>query len=166
MSYQTERASDPARTEVYAPGGTCVATFTDGCRTVTLAGPERRLAEVSALDPVERSVSHALWVRLLPAPFDGAVDEAWLETARAANHAGEPDVLATALEYRSDQPLDASYGPVGADGGRSEGADFHDYLGLGGPSPMAPARRIPSSTAASTAPASPGWCSDTAAVRR
>src|SRR4051794_33095817 len=39
--YTLTRQSDPARTVVTDAGGAWVATFTDGARTVALAGPSR-----------------------------------------------------------------------------------------------------------------------------
>ncbi len=77
-------------------------------------------------------------MRLLPAPFAGTVDWAWL-SARLTDTS--PDVLAVALQYIVGAPVqlddtgvqfagDASYGPLQADGTRAEGSDFNDYLGV------------------------------------
>lgn len=83
------------------------------------------------------TVIHDKWVRIAPTPFDGAVDETWL-SAQLANT--EPDVLATAMQYIHGAPAvtdgelviagDADYGPLLPSGGRSEGGDFNDYLGI------------------------------------
>ena len=115
-------------------GGRLIATFTDGARTVTLAGPTRTFDEDSASHPVTTGT----WVRLLDRPFAGRVDWAWLARARADT---SPDVLATGMQYVAGAPIrtdstglriagDASYGPLLADGTREEGSDFNDYLGV------------------------------------
>lgn len=128
------RAQAPARTLVTDAQGAWVATFTDGARTVTLAGPARTFSEATAT----YAVTSAVWVRPLPAPFAGTVDEAWLD-ARLADRS--PDILALATQYLADAPPlydaaglqlagDASYGPLLADGTRQEGSDFNDYLGV------------------------------------
>ncbi len=127
------RLSSPGRS-VVSDGSAWVATFTDGSRTVSLAGPGRTFAEASTPDRVVTQT----WVRLLPAAFRGTVDTAWLARARADRSA---DVLATAFQYVSGAPSlrdafgvqvagDASYGPLLADGSRQEGSDFSDYLGV------------------------------------
>jgi hypothetical protein len=128
------RAKSPARTVVSDGSGAWVATFTDGSRTVPLAGPTRSLTEPDVLARVDSST----WVRLLPVPFAGTVDRAWLDAARRDR---SPDVLATALEYVAGAPTvmgadglvrssDASYGPLRADGSREEGSDWNDYQGV------------------------------------
>jgi len=128
------RMANPARTQVTASDGRWLATLTDGAQTVTLAGPERRLDEPSAADPVITSV----WVRALDRPFDGHVDETWLADAMSTT---QPDVLALAMGYLTDAPDeydasgrriagDADYGPLQADGTRQEGSDFNDFLGM------------------------------------
>lgn len=127
-------AVQPARTLAFDADGEWVATFTEGARTVTLAGPCRTFSDPTAASPVTTQV----WVRLLEEPFAGEVDEAWLE-ARLADSA--PDLLAIAVQYLAGAPPlyddeglqvagDASYGPLQADGTRQEGADFNDYLGI------------------------------------
>jgi hypothetical protein len=126
------RLNKPPRTVVTDPQGAWVATFTDGARTVTVAGPERTFAE-----PMATSVISTTWVRILPAPFAGAVDEAWLN-ARLVD--STPDVLALAMQYLVGAPDildetglriagDADYGPL-VNGERQEGSDFNDYLGV------------------------------------
>lgn len=132
LSYK--RLANPSRTNVY-DSGKWVATFTDGSRTVTVAGPRRTFAEPTAADVV-RSTE---WVRLHDEPFDGRVDTAWLKSARQDT---SPDVLATAMQYIAGAPQrlspdglviagDAAYGPLQSDGTRQEGSDFNDYLGVG-----------------------------------
>lgn len=135
-----EERGDPARV-VVSERGERVATFTLGCYTVTLAGPERTFEEKFRRNGVDIvvEVTHATWVRAAPGPVDGRVDVRWLRLALAANQAGTPDALAIAMQYVKGAPAveegdlqiagNASYGPLGPDG-RVEGSDFHDYLGL------------------------------------
>ena len=110
--------------------------LTDRARTVVLAGPERRFEEATAAHPV---LTRAV-VRLLPAPFTGAVDAALAARLDQAAHDGRPDLLALAMQYVAGAPPilengrqiagDADYGPPSDDGQRAEGADFNDYLGI------------------------------------
>ncbi len=127
-----ERASAPTRTLVKDSSGALVATFTDGSRSVELAGPARTFAEPSTTTAKVRTTS---WVRLLAEPSTGQVDTAWLS---AALDDRSPDLLATAMQYVSGAPTthssdgallssDASYGPL-VDGSRQEGSDWNDYL--------------------------------------
>lgn len=126
--------SEPPGTEVTDADGHWLATFTDNAYTVTLLGAERTFTEPSAKNPVISTV----WVRVLPAPFHGSVDEAWL--SHALNDRS-PDVLAISMQYITGAtPITgsnglqiagkASYGPVKADDTREEGGDFNDYLGI------------------------------------
>lgn len=128
-----KRLGDPPQSVVYS-NGTWVATFTDDARAVALAGPQRTFSEATS----DVAVVSATWVRLLPTPFDGRIDQAWLDSALKDS---SPDVLATAMEYvRGARQLvdatgmqiagDADYGPPGKDGTRAEGSDFNDYLGI------------------------------------
>jgi len=135
-----EEIGDPARV-VASEDGRRVATFTLGCYTVTLAGPERTFRETfrSHGEDVVVEVTHSTWVRVAPGPVDRVVDERWLRLALAANRDEAPDALALAMQYVKGAPAlqegdlqiagDASYGPLGPDG-RREGSDFSDYLGL------------------------------------
>jgi hypothetical protein len=127
--------ADPDRTEVTDSKNRWLATFTDGSYTVTLAGAPRTLSEPTAA----HSVTHSIWVRSLPAPFDGNVDTTWLTGALKSNQKAVPDVLAIAMQYIAGEPAvfeddlqiagDASYGPL-KNGKREEGSDFNDYLGI------------------------------------
>ena len=132
--YHTTRLSDPARTQVENASGHWLATFTDQAYTVTLNGTKRSFTEPSAKNPVITTV----WVRVLPAPFNGTVDAHWLSQALSDT---SPDVLAIAMQYISGAPPisngtglqiagKANYGPVKADDSREEGGDFNDYLGI------------------------------------
>lgn len=128
--YVVTRVSNPARSIVSTAKGTWVATFTDGSRTVSLAGPGRTFSEPD----VAATVRHATWVRLLPGASTGRVDLAWLDRARGDT---SPDLLAVAFQYvtgaaavvEGGAPLagDASYGPLQADGTRQEGSDWNDF---------------------------------------
>lgn len=128
-----ERLADPDRVVVQDDLGV-VATFTVGARTVALRGPQRVFAESTTT----ATVTTTTWVRLLPAPFTGTVDTAWLSDRLADR---SPDVLEYARQYTTGAPDrldsaglriagDASYGPLLADGTRQEGSDFNDFLGV------------------------------------
>jgi cell wall-associated NlpC family hydrolase len=131
-AFTTERLQGPARTVVHDGAGRLVATFTDGSRSVVVTGAARTLREPG----VSVTVASTSRVRLLPAPFDGTVDEVWLRVQLADT---SPDVLETALQYVAGAPTvrdesgalvssDASYGPL-VDGSRQEGSDWNDYVG-------------------------------------
>lgn len=131
--YQSQRFRYPPRTAVYDASGAWVATFTDDARTVRLKGPARTLRERTAI-----SIENTHWVRVLDEPFDGVVEIAWLDAARADRSS---DVVARSLQYiEGAAPItssvsglqiagDAHYGPL-VDGARQEGSDFNDYLGI------------------------------------
>ena len=127
--------SNPSRVQVLDGGTQPVATFTVGARTVAVRGPSRTFAEPGS---TTATVTSTTWVRLLPAPFSGTVDQEWLRLALEDRSA---DVLATATQYATGAPTvtaadgsvlssDASYGPLQPDGTRAEGSDFNDYLGV------------------------------------
>lgn len=134
------RLSDPERTAVHDADGAWVATFTLHARTVRLRGPSRTFADPDTT----ATVTTRDWVRLLAAPWDGTVDEAWLRAALADRSA---DILAVAAEYVTGAARDASYGPL-VDGLRAEGSDWNDYLGM--------AWRYPTGTLVEADPASLG----------
>jgi hypothetical protein len=128
------RLTDPDRTVVTNGTGHWLATFTDKAYTVTLLGAERTFSNLNAKHPVTINV----WVRVLPAPFGGKVDESWLSQALQDK---SPDVLAVAMQYVTGAPPvtdntglqiagQATYGPIKADDTREEGGDFNDYLGI------------------------------------
>ena len=133
-TYRVERLTGPARSVVYDDSGRLVATFTDGARTAVLDGAARTFAEPST---TSASVTTRARVRLLSAPFDGQVDDAWLTAALADT---SPDLLDLGMQYATGAPVlddgaggrlasDASYGPL-VDGVRQEGSDWNDYLGI------------------------------------
>ncbi|UMP06826.1 hypothetical protein [Amycolatopsis sp. EV170708-02-1] len=102
--YRFERLSRPARTVVRNDAGAVVATFTDGARTVVLAGSARDFLVSKSGSSVVKSET---WVRLLPLPWKeggegGEWFRAWLDTALADR---SPDVLATARrQWSGDGP--------------------------------------------------------------
>jgi cell wall-associated NlpC family hydrolase len=131
--------------DVYGASQCWVASFTRGASTVVLVGPARTFSERTT----PYAVTHSFWIRTLPSPFAGTVDETWLKAALAANQAGVADILGIAMQYTEGAPPvldnglggtalpgavqiagDASYGPLLADGTRQEGSDFNDYLGV------------------------------------
>jgi hypothetical protein len=135
MALQIRRLRNPDRTEVTDGPRRWMARFTDGATTVASRGPRRTFNEASA----GHAVIHGVWVRTLPKPFAGVVDEAWLTATLQANAHRVPDVLAMAMQYIDgaaavvDGALQiaghAEYGAL-VDGMREEGADFNDYLGV------------------------------------
>lgn len=133
ISFASHALRDPQRLELRTPRGRWLATFTHGARSVVSRGPRRTFSE-SGLQ-----VTHAVWVRALPQPFDGTVDSAWLARAAAANARRQPDLLALTMQYLDGAPVlregglqiagNAAYGPL-VGGERKEGSDFNDYLGV------------------------------------
>jgi cell wall-associated NlpC family hydrolase len=133
-TYVQQRLAGPGRTVVSSSTGAWLATFTDGARTVALAGPRRTFSESTTT----ATVSTTTWVRLLPKPFAGSLDSTWLTNALANT---SPDILAIAMQYQTGAPTirnaaglriagDADYGPLQPDGTRLAGSDFNDYLGV------------------------------------
>ncbi|MEU3255730.1 NlpC/P60 family protein [Streptomyces sp. NPDC006997] len=92
------------------------------------------------------TVTHGDWVRLLDAPFDGAWTPELEGTIRAWSGSTAPDVLAYAAMFLPGAPSvvagsgpaagkrvlgESGYGYLDAQGYRLEGADFHEYMGVG-----------------------------------
>lgn len=100
-----------------------LASYTVNCYTVSLNGASRTFSEGNV------SVTHAVWVRTLPAKFNGDVDTTWLHNALAVNTANtsSQDILGIAMEYKPGGSKDALYGPDSASTYK-EGSDFNDYL--------------------------------------
>jgi cell wall-associated NlpC family hydrolase len=136
-----DRLENPGRTLMRDPSGAVIATFTDGARTVTLAGPARTFTEPRF---TKASISTTTWVRLAPQEWAPGAETApwfgpWFESARTDT---SPDVLAIAMQYadgaapeRNAEGLrfrgDAIFGPVAPAGyARLEQSDFLDYLGI------------------------------------
>jgi cell wall-associated NlpC family hydrolase len=135
-SWTYRSLKSPARVQVLDGSRAPVATFTVGARTATIRGAARVFGEPAT---TTATVTSTTWVRLLPQPFTGTVDRAWLDKARSDT---SPDLLAKAAQYVSGAPRtlaadgtrlagDADYGPLRSDGTRAEGADFNDYLAVG-----------------------------------
>lgn len=133
-TYVVQRYANPSRSVVSNSSGAWLATLTDGARTVILTGPSRTFGESTT----SASVITSTWVRLLPKAFTGTLDSAWLTSALADTR---PDILAIAMQYQMGAATlrdatglriagDADYGPLQADGTRTAGSDFNDYLGL------------------------------------
>lgn len=137
-----DREGHPARTLVRDKDGKLLATFTDGSRTVDVAGPKRTFREPRF---TKATVTLDVWVRLAPQEWRaGAESEAWFKdwlTRELADNS--PDVLAIAFQYVDGAPElyddagiryagDAQFGPVSTtdSDGRAEGNDFYDYLGV------------------------------------
>jgi len=129
----------PVTKTVTDSNGNKLATFTVGARTVLMHGPTRTFAERAN---TAATITSPDWVRLYPKPFDGTVDQAWLQAAVADNNSpSKPDLIAIAMQYITGAPTikddtgriiagSASYGPTMPDGEREEGSDFNDYLGI------------------------------------
>ncbi|WP_405527570.1 C40 family peptidase [Streptomyces avidinii] len=92
------------------------------------------------------TVTHDIWVRVLPAPFDGTWTPALEQTIRGWAGSPAPDVLAHAAMFLAGAPAvttaatpatgkqvmgKAGYGYLDPQGYRYEGADFHEYMNLG-----------------------------------
>lgn len=134
--FRVRQQRNPARVEIRDEAGRWLATFTHGARTVAVAGPIRTFREP---EHTSATVSHGVWVRLLPEPFAGMPNLPWLQHALRDSTA---DVLAIAMQYTANAPErwddggalriagDAGYGPLLRPGVRGEGADFNDYLGV------------------------------------
>lgn len=145
--YSFSVQSSPARVEVLS-GNAKVATFTDKCYTVSMAGPSRTFTEVNSVsgstNMTTYSVTHSTWVRKLTAPFSIAVYNSnpmaqkevlkqWLYDAIIANQNGVPDVLETAMQYIAGASAQTGifnnksvqmYG----DATYSSGGDYNDYF--------------------------------------
>jgi NlpC/P60 family protein len=140
--YKLARLEDPPRTTVQNDNGETLAVFTDGARTVRLAGPARKFSEPEF---TKATITSTAWIRLAPKAWKEGAERAdwfqpWLE--KALKDRG-PDVLATTMQYISaakpkENPAglqiagDAEFGPLSNidPDGRAENSDFYDYLGV------------------------------------
>ncbi|MFE9850571.1 NlpC/P60 family protein [Streptomyces sp. NPDC005576] len=92
------------------------------------------------------TVTHDSWVRVLTAPFDGNWTSALEQTVRRWAGSPAPDVLSHAAAFLPGAPRvttsatpatgsqvmgEAGYGYLDPRGYRYEGADFHEYMGIG-----------------------------------
>jgi cell wall-associated NlpC family hydrolase len=137
-----DRVTDPARTQVHDKAGKLLATFTDGARTVDIAGPQRTLREPKF---TRATVTEDVWVRLAPNSWhDSAQNESWFRDWFSHELVDtSPDMLGIAFQYVYGAPDlydakgvryagDAQFGPYSATDpdGRAENNDFYDYLGI------------------------------------
>lgn len=94
--------------------------------------------------PDPPTITHNTWVRVLAQPFNGQWTPQLADQIRAWAVDSSPDALSYALMYITGAPAvtspalggaqiagESKYGPNDADGTRMEGADFHEYMGLG-----------------------------------
>ena len=95
MKIRIQRHTRPDRAEVKDSTDNWLAALTDDAYTVTCQGRSARFTEPTAAHPV----THRVWVRTLPTPFDGKVDSTWLKYALKANKEAVPDVAAIAMQY-------------------------------------------------------------------
>ncbi|KNX36647.1 hypothetical protein VV01_04970 [Luteipulveratus halotolerans] len=134
------RAAGPARTLVHDPQKRLVATFTDTCRTVTVAGPQRVLAEPQGTGATITSTTR---VRFAPQPWTNGAEKTWGKPwLLSALQDKSPDMLAIAMQYiQGARDLydthgvryagNASFGPQLAPGlPRDEASDFYDFMGV------------------------------------
>lgn len=136
------RLRNPPRTEVRDGAGHFLAVFTDGARTVRLAGAQRTLSEPRY---TSSTVTTDAWVRLAPQEWRAGAERGewfrpWLRSALSDR---SPDVLAVAMQYVYGAKVqmdsdglavagDAAFGPLSEidPDGRAENSDFYDYLGV------------------------------------
>jgi cell wall-associated NlpC family hydrolase len=136
-----DRAEGPARTLVHDKGGNLLATFTDGSRTVDVAGTKRTFREPKF---TKATVTLDVWVRLAPQEWHaGAEKDAWVKDWLTKELTDTSlDALGIAFQYVDGAPDlydnngvryagDAQFGPYSSTDadGRAENNDFYDYLG-------------------------------------
>ncbi|MFJ3904394.1 C40 family peptidase [Streptomyces sp. NPDC090025] len=132
---------DPER--VFRKGAVGVRGLLSNGGTAALQGRVYDFAVDSALWVDPPVVHHDTWVRVLPAPFDGAWTAAMEQRIRAWAADTTPDALAYTAMFRAHAPKvtdpaqpdqqvlgAAGYSKVDAAGLRYVGADFHEYLGV------------------------------------
>ncbi|WP_344071860.1 NlpC/P60 family protein [Streptomyces crystallinus] len=122
------------------------ALANDGCTNlpVKLVVSKFKVTESTWATPP--SVTHSDWVRVLPEPFDGTWTPELEKTIRGWAGSTAPDVLAYAAMFLADAPQvvsgsgpakdkqvlgKAHYGYLDPQGYLYEGADFHEYMGIG-----------------------------------
>lgn len=118
----------------------------DGCTNLPVTLAVSRFQVDAAAWDAPPAVTHGDWVRVLPEPFDGSWTPAVEQTVRGWAGSTAPDVLAFAAMFLPGAPdvvcgagpaagsrvLGASgYGYLDPRGLRYEGADFHEYMGIG-----------------------------------
>ncbi|MEV0126358.1 NlpC/P60 family protein [Streptomyces sp. NPDC050703] len=101
-------------------------------------------------------VTHDTWVRVLDAPFSGTWTDALADQVRAWAVDTRPDALAYAFMYVTGAPDvtdaefagkrvfgEAGYGPLKADGTRTEFSDWNDFIGVPWVFPNGETRNFP-----------------------
>ncbi|MER7564321.1 NlpC/P60 family protein [Streptomyces sp. NPDC097941] len=126
------------------------ALANEGCTNLPVRLSVSRIEVDAANWAALPTVTHGDWVRLLPVPFDGTWTAALEQTIRGWAGSTVPDVLAYAAMFLGGAPPvtagagpaqgrqvlgEAGYGYVDAQGFRLEGADFHEYMKVGGTFP-------------------------------
>ncbi|WP_330172715.1 C40 family peptidase [Streptomyces sp. NBC_01498] len=122
------------------------ALANSGCANLPIRLTVGRFQVDAATWDVPPSVTHADWVRVLPQPFDGTWTDEVDGTVRGWAGSTAPDVLAYAAMFLAGAPTvtagagpaqgrrvlgEAGYGYPDPRGFRVEGADFHEYMGIG-----------------------------------
>ena len=122
------------------------ALANDGCTNLPVKLTVSRFQVDAATWEAPPAVTHRDWVRVLPQPFDGTWTPELEQVIRGWAGSTEPDVLSYAAMFLADAPAvrggagptlgkqvlgAAGYGHLDPQGYRYEGADFHEYMGLG-----------------------------------
>ncbi|WP_327167328.1 NlpC/P60 family protein [Streptomyces subrutilus] len=122
------------------------ALANQGCTNLPVTLSVSRFQVDAATWQKPPAVTHDAWVRVLPAPFDGAWTSSLEQTVRGWAGSPAPDVLAYAAMFLAGAPAvrttaspaagsqvlgEAGYGYLDPHGFRYEGADFHEYMDLG-----------------------------------
>ncbi|MFJ1674431.1 C40 family peptidase [Streptomyces sp. NPDC088251] len=117
-----------------------------GCTNLPVKLSVSRFQVDAANWNVPPSVTHGDWVRVLPRPFDGTWTDEVERSIRGWAGSTAPDVLAYAAMFLGGAPAvtagagpaqgkqvlgEAGYGYLNPQGYRYEGADFHEYMGIG-----------------------------------
>jgi cell wall-associated NlpC family hydrolase len=122
------------------------ALANSGCTNLPIKLLVSRVQVDAASWDVPPSVTHGDWVRVLSRPFDGTWTDEVERTIRGWAGSTAPDVLAYAAMFLAGAPAvtagagpaqgkqvlgEAGYGYLDPQGFRYEGADFHEYMGIG-----------------------------------
>ncbi|MFF2957782.1 NlpC/P60 family protein [Streptomyces sp. NPDC057963] len=117
-----------------------------GCTNLPVKLSVSRFQVDAANWNVPPGVTHGDWVRVLPQPFDGTWNDEVERSIRGWAGSTAPDVLAYAAMFLGGAPAvtagagpaqgkqvlgEAGYGYLNPQGYRYEGADFHEYTGIG-----------------------------------
>ncbi|GGL79587.1 hypothetical protein GCM10010129_24070 [Streptomyces fumigatiscleroticus] len=122
------------------------ALANDGCTNLPVTLAVSRFQVDAGSWETPPSVTHGDWVRVLEKPFDGTWTEDIERTIRGWAGSTAPDVLAYAAMFLGGAPAvtagtgpaqgrqvlgEAGYGYPDPQGHLYEGADFHEYMGIG-----------------------------------